>query len=145
MSLKVTAIVRSYAGGITNGSVDVLTLGGGGFPINLQYVSSLNCSTGYFPYGIPGKGFGIYRQGGGQTADFLFDIDSTVNTARGVICEDGQPDSCSVISRALLAAWRVVERSSPFMAQDSVRAVGRRGHGLYNLHAEFSAVGYRRR
>jgi len=28
--LKVTAIVRSYAGGITNGSVDVLTLGGAG-------------------------------------------------------------------------------------------------------------------
>src|SRR6267142_1410570 len=90
--LTLTAIVRSYAGGITSASVDVLTAGGAVFPINLQYVPTLNCTTGYFPYGIPGKGFGIYRQGGGQTTDFLFDIDSVLSGFRGITCEDGLQD-----------------------------------------------------
>jgi hypothetical protein len=42
---------------------------------------------------VPGKGFGIYRQNfGGRITEYLFDIDSTVEAARGIICEDGQQD-----------------------------------------------------
>jgi len=140
--LTLTAIVRSYAGGITSASVDVLTAGGAVFPINLQYVPTLNCTTGYFPYGIPGKGFGIYRQGGGQTTDFLFDIDSVLSGFRGITCEDGLQDFAF---DAFPCTTGGNPGGQPIVALLSggtaCMQLVRGDHGFYSVHVEHSASG----
>ncbi|HYV86052.1 MAG TPA: FG-GAP-like repeat-containing protein [Patescibacteria group bacterium] len=47
------------------------------------------CDQGFFPDGVPGRGVGYIAEG---TNKYLFDLDSTLADAFGVLCDDGQPD-----------------------------------------------------
>jgi hypothetical protein len=92
-SVRVTALIRTAGDPATTSTVEIVSLGGSVFRMDRQSVTSLNCHVGYFPSKVPGKGIGIYRSTvGSLTREYLFDIDSTVRLATGVICEDGVMD-----------------------------------------------------